>query len=284
MLLACSSCHRQYDVGALAEGERIRCLCGTVTPVPRVRSRQVEMLHCSNCGGRLEGGASACAYCSAEVKLADRGLGPACPECFAQTLAGARYCGGCGVRIQPQAILRALASRLCPRCQKELELCESEELRFIECTGCGGLWLDEELFERIARERDAEAAAVLASRGDTLPGRAEVPERGTRYLPCPACGELMHRKNFASCSGVILDWCKGHGWWFDAQELQRVLDFVQAGGLERSRERVHELRKEELRRLEQDARGARAALPSAPRRTGRFGIVGMLSDLLIGEL
>jgi hypothetical protein len=30
----------------------------------------------------------------------------------------------------------------------------------------------------------------------------------------------MNRKNFGSVSGVVIDWCKGHGFWFDAEERE----------------------------------------------------------------
>lgn len=60
----------------------------------------------------------------------------------------------------------------------------------------------------------------------------------------------MHRKNFGGRSGVIVDVCTSHGTWFDAEELPRVLAFVEAGGLERVR-------------LEQLARAKSGTLPGA---------------------
>jgi hypothetical protein len=47
----------------------------------------------------------------------------------------------------------------------------------------------------------------------------------------------MARKNFGGTSGVIVDTCRDHGVWFDAGELPRVLDFVEAGGLAEQRRR-----------------------------------------------
>jgi Zn-finger nucleic acid-binding protein len=52
-----------------------------------------------------------------------------------------------------------------------------------------------------------------------------------RYVPCPACSQLMGRKNFGGHSGVIVDVCREHGVWFDESELPRVLEFVERGGL-----------------------------------------------------
>jgi Zn-finger nucleic acid-binding protein len=228
MLIACSRCHRQYDVGHLAVGERVRCACGHVNPVPAPRARRVAMLHCSSCGGRLREGAATCDYCSAEVCLADRGLGPACPECLAGTFADAKHCAGCGVRIAPEAVLRALADRHCPRCRQPLTESEDEGRRYVECTRCGGLWLDETLFERIASEK--ERALPVAIRGPVPAAGQPQGREDVRYLPCPVCSQIMSRRNFAGCSGVVLDWCRGHGWWFDAAELERVLAFLEQGG------------------------------------------------------
>lgn len=286
MLLSCSQCHRQYDVGSYPEGSRVRCACGHLNTVQKPRARQVEMLHCSNCGGRLKSTKEACEYCSAEVKLGDRGLGPACPECFCTTLAKANHCSSCGVRLAPEAVLRALSDRPCPRCKKELSECDgqSQGVRYVECTHCGGLWLDEAVFERVAREKDR---AVVASVKGLLPaaaGKAPARSEVVRYLPCPVCGQIMSRRNFASCSGVILDWCRGHGWWFDAEELERVFTFLEQGGMERTRLVEHERRLSEVRREKDRAETRSVPVPMSMSRHGgeRWDMIGALADLLFG--
>lgn len=278
MLLSCSECHRQYDVGAFPEGARVRCACGHLNTVPPPRARRVEMLHCSNCGGKLASTRQACEYCAAEVKLGDRGIGPACPECFCSTLADAKHCGACGVRLAPEAVLRALVDRPCPRCRKPLSECAGDDVRYVECTHCAGLWLDEEVFERLSRERERSVAAAV--RGPRpAPGRA-TPSRSedVRYLPCPLCGEIMSRRNFAACSGVILDWCRGHGWWFDALELERVLAFLEQGGMERARRAEHERQKNELARASE--RRVPSALPT--HLEDRWSLGARLVSFLLG--
>jgi Zn-finger nucleic acid-binding protein len=57
------------------------------------------------------------------------------------------------------------------------------------------------------------------------------------YIPCPKCGKLMNHKNFSHCSGVVLDWCREHGNWFDRNELQQIVTFIRNGGLRKARER-----------------------------------------------
>jgi len=59
-------------------------------------------------------------------------------------------------------------------------------------------------------------------------------------------------KNFARCSGVIVDICKGHGTWFDRDELSRIVEFIRAGGLEMARTKEKVELEEERRRLRQE--------------------------------
>ena len=107
-----------------------------------------------------------------------------------------------------------------------------------ECESCGGLWLEVPAFEKICADREHQAAVLgLAS---PVTGHREGPaaeEIKVRYFPCPQCGQLMNRMNFARCSGVIVDVCRGHGTWFDASELREIIEFIRAGGLDLSRQK-----------------------------------------------
>lgn len=42
----------------------------------------------------------------------------------------------------------------------------------------------------------------------------------------------MHRRNFARYSGIVVDECSSCGTYFDAGELEGIVEFVRAGGLE----------------------------------------------------
>ena len=66
-----------------------------------------------------------------------------------------------------------------------------------------------------------------------------------KYLPCPRCRQLMNRVNFAQRSGIIVDVCAGHGTWFDANELHRIVQFIRDGGLTTARE----FEKQEIERV-----------------------------------
>ncbi len=62
----------------------------------------------------------------------------------------------------------------------------------------------------------------------------------------------MNRINFARCSGVIVDICKGHGSWFDRDELTRIVEFIRAGGLDAARAKEKAAIEEERRQLRQE--------------------------------
>ena len=46
----------------------------------------------------------------------------------------------------------------------------------------------------------------------------------------------MVHQNFEHRSGVIVDVCRKHGIWFDANKLTQLLDWIRAGGLEEARQ------------------------------------------------
>lgn len=236
MLIACSECHRQIDVGDHAAGTLVRCFCGARTAVPEPRARQVPMQHCSNCGGALTEDGAACEFCDAKLTIAERGWGDSCPGCFARMVRGAKFCGACGLEIRPQGALRP-AGQVCPRCDRELTLCEHGEDALIECIGCGGVWLTESAFGELvsgAHERSIADSLPIAPEPAPLPPLERHP---VRYLKCPECREPMNRKNFGEVSGVMIDVCRRHGLWFDLHELEHIRRFVAEGGLERMRKR-----------------------------------------------
>ncbi len=248
MLIACPDCHRQYDVRDLAVGAKVRCNCGSLVKVKKVVPRQAEMLKCSSCGGTLRKGVDICGYCGSEAALADRGYGGACPECFARMARGAKFCCACGVAIEPVASLKPLNDKPCPRCDGGLAVQEFTDGSIVECTECAGIWLDADEFERISKDTEKDAVSTFVRARKESSGTVEVArETSVKYLKCPTCGEFMHRKNFASASGVVIDWCRGHGYWFDRNELEAVLAFIRDGGLESARQKQVERDKSDAR-------------------------------------
>jgi Zn-finger nucleic acid-binding protein len=123
----------------------------------------------------------------------------------------------------------------CPECKEALMKASVGGMDLNQCHRCGGVWLDQELFERVAADREERGAVLGALPGDQA--RGTLASENVHYRRCPTCGRMMNRTNYGRISGVILDTCKSHGVWFDKDELRRVLEFIQKGGLDKSRER-----------------------------------------------
>jgi Zn-finger nucleic acid-binding protein len=166
---------------------------------------------------------------------------------------GCEYCGHCGAKM-----LKAETSALenagdCPRCKTKLAGLQIGDIGLQECARCGGLWSAPDMFESICADGENQSA-VLNFAG----GRSEITGQPAQisYVPCPECKQLMNRSNFARTSGVIIDLCKQHGVWFDAEELPKIVAFIRQGGLEKARQREKLEIKEERDRLRDEVRKA----------------------------
>lgn len=283
MLIACNDCHRQYDVGAHDTGSRVLCFCGARLTVPEPRSREMRMQHCASCGAGLDDGATTCGFCRTAVSLGDRGLGETCPECLSRMVGGAEFCSTCGIAIRPAIIMKALSDRGCPRCGVPMTECEAASVRFAECTACGGLWLGDEVVKALVTDRERSAAPAILAAAGRKPGATEgpTPEAKVSYLPCPVCRDLMNRQNFGRSSGVIVDWCRGHGFWFDADELAAVFRFVSEGGLDEARSREIERLESKRRELNRmPAPNMRSALAPSSGSLGSVDVFRALAGWL----
>ncbi|HVS11281.1 MAG TPA: zf-TFIIB domain-containing protein [Planctomycetota bacterium] len=266
MLNACRACGRQYDVSHLSAGARVRCECGERFAAEFRQPHSPRALRCSGCGGNLPAAGQACGYCGAEVTLEERRLSAICPVCYARTSTAARFCMECGVAIAPQALLALPESATCPRCRGALRSRWLGAVSVVECASCGGLWLGEESFERLAEDAEQQDLA-LRTLGQSAE-RAKIDDaHPVRYLPCVLCGDFMMRRNFGSSSGVIVDVCRKHGVWLDHAELERIVRFIRAGGLERARRREVERLEERARRASQGAPPDGAFLPVGDERS-----------------
>ena len=124
------------------------------------------------------------------------------------------------------------------------------QLDFGECPKCHGIWADADSLEQLCADREKQAAVLGIP--THLPELETVALETVRYVPCPVCKKLMNRVNFARCSNVVVDVCKGHGTWFDRDELRRMVEFIRGGGLEAARAK-------EMAELEERQRQANAA-------------------------
>ena len=201
-----------------------------------------ETLNCPNCGAAISSDSPQCQYCTSLLATV------ACPLCFGMMFKGSKHCSRCGTAAA-RAAADDLPARNCPRCRVEMAAVVIGATAVRECSSCSGLWLDVSSFEKICADREQQAAVL----GGASPAPPQAPgglESKIRYVPCPECAKLMNRINFARCSGVIVDICKGHGTWFDRDELSSIVEFIRGGGLDAARSREKAQLEETRRALE----------------------------------
>ena len=227
----CESCG-----GALGpSAEHPPCLCElspvAAADVPAVKGTRSEAraLQCPSCGAFLDDGVRRCGYCKVELASVR------CWCCFELAFAGTSHCARCGSRLGLEGDLGP-TDRRCPGCgQDVLHTIDVGEHRIQECPECTGVFVDHATLEAITHAREAEAGARLVGEGG--PAKKVEPQHAVFYRKCPACDGVMNRQNFGRCAGVIIDFCKAHGVWFDPDELTAVLEFVATGGLAKRRAR-----------------------------------------------
>jgi Zn-finger nucleic acid-binding protein len=239
---------------------------------------ETESLNCPNCGAAVSSDRTQCEFCKSRLKTVG------CPECLGLMFLGSKFCGHCGARAANAEVVETQNAGDCPRCKRGLQAVniDGEELR--ECLKCGGLWTSAETFEELCSDKEHQSA-VLRHVGH--PERNLTATAPVSYVPCPDCKQLMNRSNFARSSGVIIDLCKQHGVWFDAGELPKIIEFIDKGGLARSREKEKVELQDERNRLQEEQR----KLAMMERRSGssRFsndqqgggfgGVIAALFDL-----
>ena len=250
-LVACGACERQFDATSLAAGSLFHCPCGERVEVPRRGLHDAAVVRCSSCSAPRRKGAESCEHCGADFTLHERDLHTICPACMSRISDGARFCHSCGTGIVAQSDAGRPTETACPACGQEAKLngrrLGDESLSVLECPRCVGLWVERKSFELLADEaRKSSAGADSFVRGIRVDGDSRRGVRGVQsgpmYRRCPECDAMMNRQNFGKRSGVIIDICSSHGFWFDPDELEGILDWIKSGGERASHKREDEER------------------------------------------
>jgi Zn-finger nucleic acid-binding protein len=236
-------------------GSRFRCHCGDVVKIQEPKRHDAAVVRCSSCGAPREEGSTACRFCGADFTLHERDLHTVCPGCFTRVSDSGRFCHHCGLRLAPELIAGDATPLVCPACSESCRLANRRigDYSAMECGQCAGLWLGNETFQRLSERAESEVLDLdrLFDAPHAQPSRRGATDQnepdGWRYRKCPDCGKIMHRRNYAGSSGVIVDFCREHGVWFDADELPRILAWIRSGGLAKAKE-------EQARKAAQEAR------------------------------
>lgn len=227
-LVACPTCHAQYDVSDVA-GESFPCRCGETLSTTPLRAVDAEIARCGACGAVVGAESGSCAYCGSEIVRDPDALSLICPECYARNAEEARFCTACGVAFRPEAVRPEGYEIPCPACGPLMPPRQVGGVGVNECAACHGLWVPGESFERLVSRalearRNADPAALAALRPRVTGGNPAA--QGIRYRRCPVCDAHMQRRNFRRASGVIVDVCRTHGTWLDADELEGIAGFL----------------------------------------------------------
>lgn len=111
--------------------------------------------------------------------------------------------------------------RVCPKCDVPLFILHFKDIEIDFCNHCQGLWLDAGELEALMQQTGANTNDPLLK----FQQQNGVQPNGRPHL-CPRCDAALHeiQVNHAGASRLTLDKCpRGHGLWFDAEELQQLL-------------------------------------------------------------
>lgn len=233
-IVKCHQCSRRYNASKKEPGYRFRCRCGHVLEVQVARSHEAEVVCCSACGGSREKGATRCGFCGTDFTIHDQDIDTVCPTCFARVSDRARFCCQCATPLSAEEVAGETTEQTCPVCGDDVRLVSrrlgDDGVNILECSHCAGFWLAHTTFsqlrDRVRREgvKPGETFRV-PRRGSKLDN-----QRGNLYRKCIVCGKLMSRRAYGRGSGVIIDACRDHGIWFDADELHRIVEWITTGG------------------------------------------------------
>lgn len=111
----------------------------------------------------------------------------------------------------------------CPTCKEIMFTIEFDGVEVDCCGECRGIWLDTDELDLLLG--DHALTEGFLSAGDPAAGKAEKPR------PCPLCDSPMRKSVTGGAKPIVHDYCpKGHGTWFDAGELQTVIEQGTATG------------------------------------------------------
>ncbi len=176
-------------------------------------------MDCTNCGAPLPAKSNICPYCKT---VADTDL---------RTL-------------RRRTTKRGESTRLCPRCQINLKLITinlSQPVEIDRCEECMGIFFDTGELEDLVDASVKQVGEVDYQRLTRfMQEERKVETQVVKYIKCPVCSELMHRKNYGWGSGVIIDTCAVHGIWLDGGELEQILKWTHAGGAVHAEKKARE--------------------------------------------
>ncbi len=228
------------------------------------KGHDAAVIRCSSCGAPRQDGSESCGFCHSDFTLHEQDLQTVCPKCLARVSSLAKYCHHCATPLVPEMAAGDETPLICPACPDEQRLTSrrmgEEKITVLECGKCTGLWLSNDSFTQLADRVSSEAAAREHMDTERPKAAKAAEQSGPLYRKCVQCRKMMQRRQYAHGSGVIIDICRHHGVWFDANELPQIVRWIRKGG-----------NRGQLKAMEKtsDSRAARGESSRMPARMSR---------------
>lgn len=162
----------------------------------------------------------------------------------------------------------------CPKCKVQLRVALKDGIEIDTCEKCQGVWADF-ADEKTLLEIKTEVFTIDELRRLRRQYAPSFTRQEIQYFPCPVCQKLMHRRNWGSHSGVVVDRCEDHGTWHDAGEIEKIRDFIRIGGIEYEKLKLTENGLTGLEgKMEQEILRLDKRVDSAYRRARFFSLIG----------
>ncbi len=175
-----------------------------------------------------------------------------CPVCSAPYEFGMEECEYCGHSFDIENLEEDFyvlderhEKRLCPHCNIEMlsiKVLQNYNIIIEKCPRCSGMFFDmqemENLLRLLVKEKDE-----IVNRIDGSDFKPVNFQDSVRYINCPVCGKQMQRICFEKDSGVVYDFCMGHGIFLDAGELKELTKWKRQEGHRYFKKDPDEMRK-----------------------------------------
>jgi Zn-finger nucleic acid-binding protein len=112
----------------------------------------------------------------------------------------------------------------CPLDKNDMIMVEHRKIEIDFCLECSGVWLDSGELELLVGVLNAEGADLHLNELLSKPA-------GQGKRRCPICAHKMNKIWLGKGAKILIDSCpRGDGLWFDAGELQKVLQEMEPAG------------------------------------------------------
>ena len=286
IIIQCEKCNHQYRVHEKRVGEKFHCFCGHLLAIPSVKIHDAAVVRCSSCGGaRGPDQEPFCRYCGSSFTLHEQDLNTICPCCFTRISSKSKFCHSCATPIIADQDEFEDTELKCPSCDDSLlhsRKMQDHSFTLKECNQCAGIWISAKIFKLLEKKAQAQAASGIHQENiEQISNSAKENSNPTKYYrKCPECEIMMHRKNYAKSSGIVVDVCSDHGIWFDIHELDEILNFIRSGELLRHHQKTSRKAQQQLNKIKIAQRNTKSTTQTTYTTTSTSTNVDFFAEII----